>query len=68
MIAFDPQGDSLAVAEDSSATRNAGDSRRGYRAGAQLDLALAAAGQGFANFGIVIYAPDGRSLIVPSLH
>ncbi len=62
-IAFDPQGDSLAVAEDSSANRTLEilDAATG-RVRSSTSLA---AGRGFANFGIVIYAPDGRSLFVP---
>ena len=62
-IAFDPQGDSLAVAEDSSATGTLEilDAATGrLRSSTSL-----AAGQGFAPLGIVIYAPDGRSLFVP---
>ena len=63
VIAFDPQGDSLAVAEDSSATGTLEilDAATG-RVRSSTSLA---AGQGFANFGMVIYAPDGRSLFVP---
>ena len=63
VIAFDPQGDSLAVAEDSSATGTLEilDAATG-RVRSSTSLA---AGQGFAPFGIVIYAPDGRSLFVP---
>ena len=62
-IAFDPQGDSLAVAEDSSATGTLEilDAATG-RVRSSTSLA---AGRGFRNFGIVIYAPDGRSLFVP---
>ena len=62
-IAFDPQGDSLAVAEDASATGTLEilDAATG-RVRSSTSLA---AGQGFANFGIVFYAPDGRSLLVP---
>jgi WD40 repeat protein/DNA-binding SARP family transcriptional activator len=62
-IAFDPQGDSLAVAEDSSATGTLEilDAATGrLRSSTSL-----AAGQGLRNFGVVIYAPDGRSLFVP---
>jgi DNA-binding SARP family transcriptional activator/WD40 repeat protein len=63
VIAFDPQGDSLAVAEDSSATGTLEilDAATG-RVRSSTSLA---AGQGFAPFGIVIYAPDGRTLFVP---
>ena len=63
VIAFDPQGNSLAVAEDSSATGTLQilDAATG-RVRSSTSLA---AGQGFANFGMVIYAPDGRSLFVP---
>jgi WD40 repeat protein/DNA-binding SARP family transcriptional activator len=62
-IAFDPQGDSLAVAEDSSATGTLEilDAATG-RVRSSTSLA---AGQGFAPLGIVLYAPDGRSLLVP---
>ena len=62
-IAFDPQGDSLAVAEDSSAngTLEILDAATG-RVRSSTSLA---AGRGFANFGMVFYAPDGRSLLVP---
>ena len=62
-IAFDPQGDSLAVAEDSSATGTLEilDAATG-RVRSSTSLA---AGRGFVPFGIVIYAPDGRSLFVP---
>ena len=62
-IAFDPQGDSLAVAEDTSATGTLEilDAATG-RVRSSTSLA---AGQGFAHFGVVIYAPDGRSLFVP---
>ena len=63
VIAFDPRGDSLAVAEDSSATGTLEilDAATG-RVRSSTSLA---AGRGFANFGIAIYAPDGRSLFVP---
>ncbi len=62
-IAFDPQGDSLAVAEDASATGTLEilDAATG-RVRSSTSLA---AGRGFANFGMVFYAPDGRSLFVP---
>jgi DNA-binding SARP family transcriptional activator/WD40 repeat protein len=64
--AFDPQGDSLAVAEDSSATGTLEilDAATG-RVRSSTSLA---AGQGLAPFGIVTYAPDGRSLFVPYSH
>jgi DNA-binding SARP family transcriptional activator/WD40 repeat protein len=63
VIAFDPQGDSLAVAEDSSATGTLEilDAATG-RVRSSTSLA---ADRGFAPFGVVIYAPDGRSLFVP---
>ena len=76
-IAFDPQGDSLALSPASpeglgtSATAAAGtleilDAATGrVRSSTPLGGNLAATGQGFANFGMVFYAPDGRSLIVP---
>src|SRR5262245_19485576 len=62
-IAFDPQGDSLALAEDSSATGTLEilDAATG-RVRSSTSLA---AGRGFAPLGLVIYAPDGRSLFVP---
>jgi WD40 repeat protein len=60
-IAFDPQGDSLAVAEDTTGTLEILDAATGrLRSSTSL-----AAGRGFTPFGIVIYAPDGRSLFVP---
>ena len=76
-IAFDPQGDSLALSPapppglGTSATAAAGtleilDAATGrVRSSTPLGGNLAATGQGFANFGMVFYAPDGRSLIVP---
>ena len=64
VIAFDPQGDSLAVAEDSSATGGTLEILDAATGRVRSSTSLAA-GQGFAPFGIVIYAPDGRSLFVP---
>ena len=63
-IAFDPQGDSLAVAEDSLATGGTLEILDAATGRVRSSTSLAA-GQGFAPFGIVIYAPDGRSLFVP---
>ena len=64
VIAFDPQGDSLAVAEDSSATGGTLEILDAATGRVRSSTSLAA-GQGFAPLGIVIYAPDGRSLFVP---
>ena len=78
-IAFDPQGDSLALSAETppgleatlEATSATGtleilDAATGrVRSSTPLGGRLAATGQAFANFGIVVYAPDGRSLIVP---
>ena len=64
VIAFDPQGDSLAVAEDSSATRTLEilDAATG-RVRSSTSLA---AGQGFKNFGIVIYARTDEACSSPT--
>ncbi|MCE3246297.1 MAG: transcriptional activator domain [Geminicoccaceae bacterium] len=64
VIAFDPQGDSLAVAEDSVATGGTLEILDAATGRVRSSTSLAA-GQGFAPLGIVIYAPDGRSLFVP---
>ena len=64
VIAFDPQGDSLAVAEDSLATGGTLEILDAATGRVRSSTSLAA-GQGFAPLGIVIYAPDGRSLFVP---
>ncbi len=64
VIAFDPQGDSLAVAEDSHATGGTLEILDAATGRVRSSTSLAA-GQGFAPLGIVIYAPDGRSLFVP---
>ena len=64
VIAFDPQGDSLAVAEDSRATGGTLEILDAATGRVRSSTSLAA-GQGFASLGIVIYAPDGRSLFVP---
>ena len=64
VIAFDPQGDSLAVAEDSRATGGTLEILDAATGRVRSSTSLAA-GQGFAPLGIVIYAPDGRSLFVP---
>ncbi len=64
VIAFDPQGDSLAVAEDSRATGGTLEILDAATGRVRSSTSLAA-GRGFAPFGIVIYAPDGRSLFVP---
>jgi WD40 repeat protein/DNA-binding SARP family transcriptional activator len=73
-IAFDPQGDSLALAaetppsEASSATGTLEilDAATGrVRGSTPLGRHPAGASHGFANLGVVIYAPDGRSLLVP---
>ena len=63
VIAFDPQGDSLAVAEDSSATGGTLEILDAATGRVRSSTSLAA-GQGFP-LGIVIYAPNGRSLFVP---
>ncbi len=68
-IAFDPQGDSLALSPappEGLGTLEILDAATGrVRSSTPLGGNLAATGQGFANFGMVFYAPDGRSLIVP---
>ena len=73
-IAFDPQGDSLALAAETppvEATSATGtleilDAATGrVRSSTPLGGHPAGASQGFANLGVVIYAPDGRSLLVP---
>ena len=74
-IAFDPQGDSLALSAETppglEATSATGtleilDAATGrVRSSTPLGRHPAGASQGFANLGVVIYAPDGRSLIVP---
>jgi hypothetical protein len=63
-IAFDPQGDSLAVAEDSSATGTLEilDAATG-RVRSSTSLA---AGQGFAPFGVVIYARTDEACSSPT--
>ena len=73
-LAFDPQGDSLALAstpgepsERSSATGSLEilDAATGrVRSSTSLGRYPAAAGQGFAYYSAAAYAPDGRSLIV----
>ena len=63
VIAFDPQGDSLAVAEDSLATGGTLEILDAATGRVRSSTSLAA-GQGFEPLGIVIYAPDGRSLFV----
>ncbi len=63
-LAFDPQGDSLALARalgTGTGTLEILDAATG-RVRSSTSLA---AGQGFTPFSIVFYAPDGRSLIVP---
>jgi WD40 repeat protein len=77
-IEFDPQGDSLALSLEKSDPREGyatgtatgtleiRDAASGrLRSSTSLGRRRAAAGQGIANFGVVNYAPDGRSLIVP---
>jgi WD40 repeat protein len=64
VIAFDPQGDSLAVAEDSRATGGTLEILDAATGRVRSSTSLAA-GHGFAPLGIVIYAPDGRTLFVP---
>ena len=64
VIAFDPQGDSLAVAEDSRATGGTLEILDAATGRVRSSTSLAA-GQGFRPLGMVIYAPDGRSLFVP---